>query len=146
MPTKRSPRKGSLAYWPRVHAKRGHPRISNYPDIADAKLNGFAGYKAGMTHVFATDNRPNSPTKGQSIMFPVTILECPPLKVASIRMYKSDYSGKKVAAEIYSSKDKLLAKKIKLPKKAKSPEDVEKTSTATKTSESTSTPSPISPE
>ena len=122
MPTRRKPRSGSLAYWPRVHAKRPYPKIKNYPLIADAKLGGFAGYKAGMTHIFITDNRPNSITKGQSVMYPATILECPPLKVASIRLYKSDYKGSKVSAELYNSKDKMLAKKIKLPKKENSTE------------------------
>lgn len=126
MPTKRSPRKGSLAYWPRVHAKRTYPRIKKYPALSEQKLNGFAGYKAGMTHVFVADNRQHSMTKGKSIMFPVTILECPPLRVASIRLYKSAYDGSKVVAEIYASKDKSLARKIKLPKKEKNTEDIEK--------------------
>ena len=126
MPTKRSPRKGSLAYWPRVHAKRTHPRISNYPSISETKLNGFAAYKVGMTHVFIDDNRKNSITKGKQVMFPVTVLECPPLKVASIRVYKENYEGKKVDDEVYSSKDKFLARKIKLPKKSKNIEELEK--------------------
>ena len=126
MPTKRSPRKGSLAYWPRVHAKRTHPRISNYPSISETKLSGFAAYKVGMTHVFIDDNRKNSITKGKQVMFPVTVLECPPLKVASIRVYKKNYEGKRVDDEVYSSKDKFLARKLKLPKKSKSTEELEK--------------------
>ena len=59
-------------------------------------------------------------------MFPVTVLECPPLKVASIRLYKKNYEGIRVADEIYDSKDKYLARKIKLPKKTKNIEEIEK--------------------
>jgi len=116
MPTVRRPRKGSLAYWPRVHAKRMYPRIKHYAPVGEPKLAGFAGYKAGMTHVVIADNRPHSITKGKSIVFPVTVVECPPLKVASIRLYKSSYTGLSVADEIFSSKDKNLGRKIKLPK------------------------------
>ncbi|MBS3133486.1 50S ribosomal protein L3 [Candidatus Woesearchaeota archaeon] len=117
MPTKRSPRKGSLQYWPRKHAKKPYPRIRHYAPLTESKLAGFAGYKAGMTHVFIADNRAHSMTKGQSIMFPVTVLECPPLKVASMRFYKTSSSGLRIAVEIFSSDDKNLSKKLKLPKK-----------------------------
>ncbi|MAG15778.1 50S ribosomal protein L3 [Candidatus Woesearchaeota archaeon] len=126
MPTIRKPRKGSLAYWPRKHAKRMYPKIRHYAPVSETKLAGFAGYKAGMTHIFIADNRPHSITKGKSIMFPVTVLECPPLKIASIRFYKSSSSGLRVANEIFSSTDKLLAKKVKIPKKPKELSEIEK--------------------
>lgn len=117
MPTIRKPRKGSLQFWPRRHAKRPYSRIRHYAELKETKLSGFAGYKAGMTHVFVADNRSNSITKGKSIPYPVTVLECPPIKVASIRLYKTDTAGRRVSTEIFSSTDKNLAKKIKLPKK-----------------------------
>ncbi len=113
MPTIRSPRKGSLQYWPRVRAKRLYTRISHYPKLEEAKLNGFAGYKAGMTHLFVADNRPHSKSKGQSIMIPATILECPPLKVASVRFYSKGH----VSKEVFASNDKNLGRKLRLPKK-----------------------------
>ncbi len=117
MATTRSPHKGSMQFWPRKHARRPYPRIRHYAPLAETKLAGFAGYKAGMTHVFVADNRPNSMTKGKSVFFPVTIIECPPLKVASVRLYKSSPTGLSVAAEIFSSNDKNLARKIMIPKK-----------------------------
>jgi len=126
MPTVRRPRHGSLQYWPRKHAKRMYPRIRHYAPLSEPKLAGFAGYKAGMTHVFIADNRAHSMTKGKSIVFPVTVLECPPLKVASVRFYKSSPYGLSVAAEIFSSSDKNLAKKLNLPKKPKDLAEVEK--------------------
>ncbi|MBI2664754.1 50S ribosomal protein L3 [Candidatus Woesearchaeota archaeon] len=125
MPTVRRPRKGSLAYWPRKHAKRPYSRIKHYVQLTEQKLAGFAGYKAGMTHIIIADNRQHSLTKGKSVTLPVTILECPPLKVASIRLYKSTDYGRKVASEIFTSKDKNLARKIMLPKKEKSAEEKE---------------------
>lgn len=130
MPTKRSPRKGSLQYWPRKHARRMYPRIKKYAKLDSEKLAGFAGYKAGMTHVIIADNRPNSTTKGKSILFPVTVLECPPVKVASIRFYKSTDSGLKLTGETFASSekpDKYLSRRIRLPKKAK---DAEKAAAA----------------
>ncbi len=125
MATTRSPHKGSMQFWPRKHAKRPYARIRHYAPLAETKLAGFAGYKAGMTHIFIADNRPHSMTKGKSVFFPVTILECPPLKVASIRLYKSSPTCLNVAEELFASNDKNLAKKLTLPKKGaeKSAED-----------------------
>jgi large subunit ribosomal protein L3 len=54
--------------------------VRAWPIKKEAKLMGFAGYKAGMTHVIMTDNVPNSLTSGMEISVPVTILEAPPIK------------------------------------------------------------------
>jgi large subunit ribosomal protein L3 len=101
MPTIRAPRKGSLQYWPRKRAKRQHARVRTW-NTAEAGPAGFAGFKAGMTHVVVTDNRKNSPTKGQDITVPVTIIECPPLKVIGVRLYKANKKGygEAVATEV----------------------------------------------
>ena len=40
-----------------------------------------------MTHVIATDNDKNSLTQGQDIQVPVTIIECPPIRIAGVRFY-----------------------------------------------------------
>lgn len=95
-----APRKGSLQYWPRKRAKRQHARVRTWTDAAQGVL-GFAGYKAGMTHVIATDNTNNSITKGQDVQVPVTIIECPPLKVAGVRFYKNTGAyGEQPATEV----------------------------------------------
>ncbi len=132
MPTKRKPRDGSLQYWPRKRAKSSVARVRCWAGAKDAKPMGFAGYKAGMTHVIAPDNRPNSKIKGEPIRLPVTVIECPPLKVASLILYKKSGYGVSVSSQIFSDKlDKELAKKISLPKKQGSkaaeikPEDFE---------------------
>ncbi len=93
MPTRKSPRKGSLQYWPRKRSKKALARVRSWPESKEAKLLGFAGYKAGMTHLLVTDNRPNSITKGAEIFMPVTVIECPAIKVLGINFYKKTPYG-----------------------------------------------------
>ena len=37
-------------------------------------MQGFAGYKVGMTHVIMVDDHKSSPTEGRDVMVPVTVL------------------------------------------------------------------------
>ena len=105
-----APRKGSLQYWPRKRAKRQHARVRTWSENESGVL-GFAGYKAGMTHVIATDTDKNSLTHGQEIQVPVTIIECPPLKVAGVRFYQDQgVYGEKTATEVRFQADKQLAR------------------------------------
>lgn len=96
------PRSGSMAYSPRKRAKRQRPRVHSWKTSEDAKILGFAGYKAGMTHVMAVDNRKNSPTSGMEVSIPVTILEVPPMKVEGIRVYKKGYGGLESVLDVRS--------------------------------------------
>ncbi len=119
MPKTRSPRKGSLQYWPRKRAKRIYSRVRAWPCCSEVKLLGFAGYKVGMTHLIVIDNSASSPTKGEKISIPATIIECPPLKTLSLRFYKKTPYELKLSTSIMASNlDKDLARKIVLPKKA----------------------------
>ena len=105
-----APRKGSLQYWPRKRAKRQHARVRTWAQ-GETGVLGFAGYKAGMTHVIATDNDKNSLTKGQDIQVPVTIIECPPIKIAGIRFYKDRGAyGETTATEVRFEASKHLAR------------------------------------
>ncbi len=120
MPTKRKPRYSSLQYWPRKRVKSETARVRSWASIKEAKPLGFAGYKAGMTHLIVSDNRPTSKTNGESISMPVTVIECPPLKVASVVLYKKSGYGVDVSSQILADKlDKELSKKISVPKKPK---------------------------
>ena len=114
MPTRKSPRKGSLQFWPRKRAAKFLPSV-NWDAINSGKhLKGFICYKAGMISGYVKDNTSNSMTKGKNIILPLTILECPPLKIFSVRFYKND----KVMTEILAENlDKELKKKVKIPKK-----------------------------
>ncbi len=115
MPTRKSPRKGSLQFWPRKRASKFLPRV-NWDAINSGKnLKGFICYKAGMASAYVKDNTPDSMTKGKNIAIPITILECPPMKIFSVRFYKEGQVIKEILAKNF---DKELKKKVKLPKKS----------------------------
>ena len=114
------PRSGSLQFWPRSKAKSIKPRIRSWANQKESKLLAFIGYKAGMAHVMIKDNKPTSPTKNDTISIPVTIIECPVIKIASSRFYKKTIHGRKLVSEILSENlDKTLKKRINIPKKQK---------------------------
>jgi large subunit ribosomal protein L3 len=115
-----------LQFWPRKRAQKEIARVRTWAKLPDAKILGFAGYKVGMTHIFFTDNRPNSMTKGADISCPVTVVECPPIKVISLKFYKKSTYGLTLSGEIFSDKlDKELARTLTLPKKpSKKIEDI----------------------
>ncbi|MEM4244812.1 MAG: 50S ribosomal protein L3 [Candidatus Nanoarchaeia archaeon] len=125
MPDINAPRRGSLQYWPRKRARRGYARIKSKPKIKETKLLGFAGYKVGMTHVLIEDTRPTSLTKNENVMWPVTVIECPPLKTHSIRFYQQTTDGLKLVSEIFSKNvTKDLLRKVRPSKKeTKEPEN-----------------------
>src|SRR3972149_3577337 len=99
---RKRPRRGSLGVWPRKRAKRIYPIVKTYAKRKENKLLGFAGYKAGMTSLILIDNQPKSPTKGEEIKRAVTIIETPPLKVLSVRLYKRNPYGTKVVGEVWA--------------------------------------------
>lgn len=120
MPKAHNPRHGSIQFWPRKLARRVYSRVRSWPAQKETGLLGFSGYKAGMTHVFVVDNRKTSTTKGQQISLPITVIECPPIKIASSRFYKKTINGLKLVSEVYAEKlDKDISKKIPSPKKSK---------------------------
>lgn len=116
MPTRKSPRKGSLQFWPRKRASKFLPRVNWSVIKSDSikNIKGFICYKAGMASAYVKDNTPDSMTKGKKISVPITILECPPLKIFSVRFYKD---GKVVKDVLVENPDKELKRKVKIPKK-----------------------------
>lgn len=115
MSTIRQPRSGSLQFWPRKRAKKFLPS-ANWDVISGKNLKGFIAYKAGMKSAYVKDNTPNSLTKDKKIIIPITIIECPTMKIFSVRFYKNG----KVNSEILNDNlDKELKRKLKLPKKNK---------------------------
>ena len=107
MPTIHRPRRGSLAFTPRKKAKKSIARIRSWrSDGEEPKIQGFAGYKAGMTHVIMVDERPNSLTSGMEIAVPVTIIETPPMRAVAIRAYTDNgYYGSKLITEVRADHD-----------------------------------------
>ncbi|MGB3907485.1 MAG: 50S ribosomal protein L3 [Methanomethylovorans sp.] len=113
------PRRGSLAFSPRKRAQSPIPRYRSWP-VSDTgiKLQDFAGYKVGMTHVVIIDDTKNSLTEGLEITVPVTVIETPAIRVAAIRAYGKDTVGERALAEAWSLElDKSLAKTINIPTK-----------------------------
>jgi len=112
------PRRGSLAYMPRVRAPRPVAHVRAWPADAILRLQGFVGYKAGMTHVFMIDDRKGSLTAGQEIVMPATVIDVPPLVVCAIKLYGQTTRGFNTLMEVWSielSKD--LARVLVVPEK-----------------------------
>lgn len=118
MPKRHRPRHGSMGYSPRKRASSQVPKFSSWPETDDGpRIQGFAGFKAGMTHAFVVDYRKSSTTTGQEVQIPVTIIEVPPMKVAGVRFYKETSEGSKTVSEIWATKlDDSLRKRFPIPK------------------------------
>jgi large subunit ribosomal protein L3 len=91
---------------------------------SDKKFKGFVGYKAGMISAELKDLTANSMTKDKKIIVPATVVECPKMKIFSVRFYKNGIVAKDVLVEQF---DKELKKKVKVPKQHKTKLDSVKT-------------------
>ncbi|MDI6819384.1 MAG: 50S ribosomal protein L3 [Candidatus Hodarchaeaceae archaeon] len=112
------PKRGSLAFMPRTRAPRAIAHVRAWPADASLRLQGFVGYKAGMTQVFTIDDRKGSLTAGQEICVPATVIEAPPLVVCAIRLYGSGTRGLNTLTEVWAGEPpKELARVVKVPKK-----------------------------
>ena len=109
-----------MQFWPRKRAKQQRPRVRSFSSTNKIKGLVFsAGYKVGMAHLMAKDSTPNSLTKNAFISIPVTILECPPIKIIGARFYKNSSStslfGPQVVGQIFSDNlDKNIKRIINL--------------------------------
>jgi len=128
MPGVKHPRRGSLAFWPKKRARRIYPQLSTYPEADKAKVLAFAAYKVGMAHAILIDNKKTSMTSGQEIVAPITILDCPPLKVVGLRVYHKTAKGLEALNEVWAKElPKDLARKSKVkPSKEEKLVEIEK--------------------
>lgn len=110
------PSHGSLQIRPRKRAKSQMPRINRWPQVEESGLLGFAGFKAGMTHLTMIDDG-HSATKNQEISVPATIVEVPPVIVYGLRAYAMDQKSMtpQVLSDAFSS-DEKITKALLLPK------------------------------
>lgn len=107
------PRAGSLQFWPRKRAAKLLPSANWKPiNSKEEGVLGFIAYKAGMTSVAVKDLTDKSMTQNKQIIFPVTVLEVPSMKIFSVRFYKNNH----VIGESVVSNDKELKKKVRLGK------------------------------
>jgi len=118
MAQKSHPKRGSRGYWPRKRIQSLRPHFNAWPEVGTDKaprLQGFAGYKAGMTHAVIRDSNKNSQTADQEIQAPVTVLEVPPMRVAAIRFYTGSSYGLKTLTELWADKlEKNLGRRLTL--------------------------------
>ncbi|MCA9496947.1 MAG: 50S ribosomal protein L3 [Nanoarchaeota archaeon] len=115
-------KRGSKQFWPRVRAQKPTAVVNNWSskNVKETNLLGFPAYKVGMTNVGLIDNFSHTLTKGTRINVPVTVLECPPVKVLSVRLFGLDeYGNLQVVKETSAQfKDKFLSRKVDVAKKA----------------------------
>jgi large subunit ribosomal protein L3 len=121
MPKAHHPKRGSKGFSPRKRARVQSPQFKSWPEGGEKpKIQGFLGYKAGMTHVFMVDYRPTSTTSGKEVREAVTVIETPPIKIAAVRAYKDTSNGLETIGEIWAKKlDNELAKRLPVPKNEK---------------------------
>jgi large subunit ribosomal protein L3 len=114
---KHAPRHGSLAFLPRKRATSEKARIRHWLDnLEEINFLGFAGFKAGMTHIIYIEDQPNSPYYGKELMKPVTVIEVPPLILIGIRVYNEDEYGKYVVGELIAEEyNNFITRKVTPP-------------------------------
>ena len=101
-------RRGSLEYWPHRRARSLLPRVRTWPDLAEPAFSSFIAFKAGMTHVFITDES-ESPSKGQEVMRSATAIVFPKVFIYGIRLHDKKYLYKEPAGVLF---DSALAQKV----------------------------------
>ena len=96
-------KKGSVGFRPRKRAISQMPAVGHWFGTNEKRLVGFAGYKAGMTHLTYIDDT-ESPSKGNEVFASATIVECPPITIYGIRGYKNG----QVVSDMITSDEKVL--------------------------------------
>jgi large subunit ribosomal protein L3 len=126
------PKAGSRAYWPRKRAERMYPKFKHSKELERLNKSGetkpleFGGYKAGMTQVVFTDTRKGGVTQGQDLAKGVSVIECPPLFVFGIKLYKRGLNGFETLGMVWvKDLKKDIIRKLDVPKKKKEIPDFE---------------------
>ena len=92
-----------MGFGPRTRAASEVPRFNSWPsDDGQPGLQGFAGYKAGMSHVVSINDEPDSPREGMEETVPVTVVETPPMRAAALRVYEDTAYGLRPLTETWS--------------------------------------------
>lgn len=114
-------KRGSKQFWPRTRARKVTAQVGSWAskDVKEVGFLGFPVYKVGMTNIGMIDNFSHTVTKGTEINTPVTVLECPSIKIMSVRLFADDeYGNLQVVKEVEAKiKDKNLSRKLDVAKK-----------------------------
>ncbi len=107
-----------MGFSPRKRARSEVPHIKAWPELDGApRLQGFAGYKAGMTHAMIVDYRKTSTTANKLVRIPVTVVEVPPMLIFAVRFYENTPYGYRILTEIMANDlDPRLVNRFPMPK------------------------------
>ena len=67
----------------------------------EPRLVGFAGYKAGMTHLFYVEDSRRVPEYGKEVKAPATVIDTPPMLVVALRVYDKTQDGLQAVSEAW---------------------------------------------
>lgn len=102
-----APRHGHLGFTPRKRTKHHRGRIRSFPKDDPAQkphLTAFAGFKAGMTHILRTMERPGSKLHQKEVVEAVTVVETPPIVVVGIVGYIETPRGLRALTTVWTTK------------------------------------------
>ncbi|HJL67426.1 MAG TPA: 50S ribosomal protein L3 [Nitrosopumilus sp.] len=115
-----SPRRGSLAYSPRIRAKSMEARIRAWPKLnsEEPKILAHCGFKAGCVQIVSIDDRDKVPNAGKQLVSLGTVLVTPPVLILGIRGYSKDHDGRHAEFDVYAEDiPKSFSKEITLVNK-----------------------------
>jgi large subunit ribosomal protein L3 len=111
MPKASQPRRGSMAFYPRVRAKKQTPSIKAYS--TEPKALSFMAYKVGMTQVLGKNIHKGNPTFGQDVVIPVTVIAVPSMKIFGVRAYAKEDIGVQPLSDVLADNvDSVLKRKL----------------------------------
>ncbi|MFQ5497004.1 MAG: 50S ribosomal protein L3 [Nitrosopumilus sp.] len=124
-----SPRRGSLAYSPRVRAKSMEARIRAWPkiDSDEPKILAHCGFKAGCVQIVSIDDREKVPNAGKQLVSLGTVLVTPPVLILGVRGYSKDHDGLHAEFDVYAEDiPKYISKEITVKNKEGALDEAEK--------------------
>ena len=122
-----APRRGSMAFYPRVRAKSLESRVRTWPDpkLEKSSLLGFAGFKVTNLNVLSVDDREKTPNYGKNLMSSSTLIVTPALKIIGLRAYAETSNGRNAIFDAFAKdNDKFLLKKSSFKYKEGKLEDI----------------------
>lgn len=100
-----APRRGSLGFLPKKRTKHHSGRIKSFPrddPAAAPHLTAFRGYKAGMTHIVRSVDRPGALMHKREVVDAVSIVETPPMVVVGVVGYVETPSGLRTLTTVFA--------------------------------------------
>merc|ERR1712129_347481 len=101
-----APRRGSLGFLPKKRTKHHFRKVRSFPRDDDRTktphLTAFRAYKAGMTHVVRSVDRPGALMHKREVVDAVTGLETPPMIVVGVVGYVETPSGLRALTTVFA--------------------------------------------